>query len=161
MEIRPAIADDVPALQAIYDPHTLSSHTTFHTEPMPAGVWLERLASPHPGDQILVAVEGDRVLGAAWSTGFRPRAAYDATRETSVYLADDATGRGIGRSLYDVLLARLTEVGVHTVVAGVALPNDPSVALHRACGFTDVGVLRQVGHKLDRWIDVRWFQKLL
>lgn len=161
MEIRPATAADVPGLQAIYDPHTLRSHSTFHTEPMPAGVWLERLASPHPGDQVLVAVDEGRPLGAAWSTGFRPRAAYDATRETSVYLADDATGRGIGRRLYDVLLGRLAEVGMHTAVAAVALPNDASVALHRACGFTDVGVLREVGHKLDRWIDVRWFQKML
>ncbi|WP_167880641.1 GNAT family N-acetyltransferase [Nocardioides guangzhouensis] len=161
MEIRPATAADVPGLQAIYDPHTLSSHTTFHTEPVPAGVWLERLASPHAGDQILVAVDEGRALGAAWSTAFRPRAAYDATRETSVYLADDATGRGIGRGLYDVLLGRLAEVGVHTAVAAVALPNDASVALHRACGFADVGVLCEVGHKLDRWIDVRWFQKML
>jgi phosphinothricin acetyltransferase len=161
MEIRPATADDVPGLRAVYDPHTTGSHTTFHTEPVPAGVWLERLASPHHGDRVLVAVEHARVLGAAWSTAFRPRPAYDATRETAVYLADDATGRGIGRRLYDALLADLAEVGVHTAVAGVALPNDASVALHRACGFTDVGVLREVGHKLDRWIDVRWFQKML
>jgi phosphinothricin acetyltransferase len=108
-----------------------------------------------------VAVEHDRVLGTAWSTEYRAKQAYDATRETSVYLADDAAGRGLGRALYDVLLGRLTESGMHTAVAGVALPNDASVALHAACGFEVIGNFREVGHKFGRWIDVVWFQKML
>lgn len=161
MEIRSATPDDVPGLQAVYDPHTLGSHSTFHTEPVPAGVWLHRLASTHPGDHVVVAVEDGRVLGSAWSTEYRAKAAYGASRETSVYLADDATGRGLGRLLYDDLLARLTEAGMHTALAGVALPNAPSVALHRSCGFEAIGTYREVGHKFDRWIDVLWFQKML
>jgi phosphinothricin acetyltransferase len=161
MEIRTAVAEDVPGLQAIYDPHTLGSHSTFHTEPVPPEVWHGRLASAHPGDHVLVAVEDARVLGAAWSTEYRSKSGYAATRETSVYLADGAGGRGLGRALYDELLGRLTAAGMHTAVAGVALPNDASVALHTACGYEAVGTFREVGQKLGRWIDVRWFQKML
>lgn len=161
MEIRTAVADDVPGLQAVYDPHTAGSHSTFHTEPVAPEVWLGRLASDHPGDQVVVGVEGGRVLGTAWSTEYRPKSGYDATRETSVYLADGATGRGLGRALYDDLLGRLTEAGMHTAVAGVALPNDASVALHTACGYEVIGNFREVGHKFGRWIDVLWFQKML
>ena len=161
MEIRTAVADDIPGLQAIYDPHTLTSHSTFHTEPVPPAVWHGRLGSDHPGDHVVVAAEDGRVLGVAWSTEYRSKRGYDATRETSVYLADGASGRGLGRALYGELLGRLTAAGMHTAVAGVALPNDASIALHTACGYEVVGTFREVGQKLGRWIDVLWFQRLL
>ncbi|KRE96193.1 hypothetical protein ASG76_03920 [Nocardioides sp. Soil774] len=63
--------------------------------------------------------------------------------------------------MYDALLAPLADDGVHLVVAAVALPNPASLALHHACGFTEVGTMREVGRKTDRWIDVAWLQKLL
>jgi len=78
-----------------------------------------------------------------------------------VYLEESARGHGLGRRLYDELLARLTEAGMHTAVALVALPNPGSVALHRATGFTEVGVMREVGWKQDRWVDTAWFQRPL
>ena len=124
-------------------------------------MWHARLASPHPGDHVVVAVEEDRVLGSASSTEYRSKRGYDATRETSVYLADGASGRGLGRALYGELLDRLTAAGMHTAVAGVALPNDASVALHTACGYEVIGSFREVGQKFGRWIDVLWFQKML
>jgi len=156
--IRDAVDADLDALKAMYDVECLHGYATFHTEPMPRSVWEARLASPHPGDVMLVAVEGDTVLGAAWSTEYRSRAAYDATRECSVYLAAEGQGRGLGRQLYDALLPRLRDAGVHTVLAGIALPNEASVRLHEAVGFTTVGTMREVGRKLDRWIDVEFFQ---
>ena len=91
-------------------------------------------------------------------SAYRPRPAYARTREISVYLAADARGRGLGRLLYDALLPRLRDDGVHTAVALIALPNDASLALHRACGFAQVGVLREVGRKFDTWIDTAWLQ---
>ena len=161
MEIRTAAPADIPGLRAIHDPHSLGTHTTFHTEPVPPEVWRGRLASPHPGDHVVVAVEDDLVLGSAWSTEYRSKRGYDATRETSVYLADGASGRGLGRALYGELLGRLTAAGMHTAVAGVALPNDASIALHTACGYEVIGNFREVGQKFGRWIDVLWFQKML
>ena len=93
------------------------------------------------------------VVGYAYSSSYRPRPAYARTREVSVYLDDSARGQGLGRQLYDELLARLRADGVHQVLAVIALPNDASEALHRSCGFSRVGLLPEVGWKFDRWID--------
>ena len=159
--IRDAVDADLDALKAMYDQECLFGQATFHTEPMPRSLWENRLASPHPGDQMLVAVEDDVVLGAAWSTEYRNRAAYDGTREVSVYLTPEGQGRGLGRQLYGVLVPRLRSAGVHTLLAVVALPNDASVRLHESVGFTRVGTFREVGRKFDRWIDVTFLQLLL
>ena len=110
---------------------------------------------------MLVADDGDGVLGYSYSSTYRPRAAYGRTRESSVYLAPRARGRGLGRSLYDALLEAMRTDGVRRVVAVVALPNDASRALHLACGFTSVGVLHEVGHKFGRWIDTELFERAL
>ena len=98
------------------------------------------------------------VLGYASSAPYRPRPAYAHTREASVYLTDGARGRGCGRLLYDALLTALRADGVHLVVAVIALPNDASVALHRAFGFTSVGRAARGGPQvrpLDRHRAVR------
>ncbi|GEP40046.1 hypothetical phosphinothricin N-acetyltransferase [Nocardioides psychrotolerans] len=159
--IRPATTADLSGIKAIYDHQVEHAISTFDVEPPPVGYWEARLASTDVGDHLLVAEDGDRpedgpgphVLGYAYSSTYRPRTAYARTRETSVYLVDGAGGRGIGRALYDDLLARLRADRIHTVLAVVALPNPASEALHRACGFERVGVLPDVGHKLGRWID--------
>ena len=79
----------------------------------------------------------------------------------SVYLAEGARGRGLGRTLYAALLARLDAAPqVHTQVAVIALPNDASEALHRSLGFERVGVLREVGHKFGRYVDTAWYQRM-
>ena len=148
--VRDAGRADLPAVKAVYDEQVTGGVATFDTVAPPLTSWEERLASPH---HFLVAVDGADLLGFAYSTTFRPRAAYDRTREVSVYLDATARGRGVGRALYDVLLARLRADGVHTVLAVVATPNPASEALHRACGFTQVGLLPEVGHKLGRWVD--------
>ncbi|HWI42655.1 MAG TPA: GNAT family N-acetyltransferase [Nocardioides sp.] len=162
--IRDATDADLDGVAAIYAREVASGYATFDTEPPPRGRWENKLSATHPGDHFLVAVEpapdGDRVLGFAYSGPYRLRGAYANTREVTVYLAPDAAGRGLGRSLYDVLLARLDTAGVRTALAGVALPNDASEGLHRACGFERVGVMREVGHKHGRWIDVAWWQRM-
>lgn len=156
--IRTASAADLPAVKAIYDVQVAEGIATFDTEPPPLSHWQHRLSSMEPGDRLLVAVDDSTVLGYASASSYRPRPAYRRTRETSVYVARDAQGRGIGRRLYDELLAGLRADGMHTAVAVVALPNPASQALHRACGFAPVGVLREVGHKFGRWIDTEWWQ---
>lgn len=93
------------------------------------------------------------MVGYAYSSSYRPRPAYARTREVSVYLDAAARGQGHGRALYDDLLGRLVGDDVHQVLAVIALPNDGSEALHRACGFSRLGVLPEVGRKFDRWID--------
>jgi len=152
MVIRAATEQDLPAIKGIYDHEVLTGIATFDTEPPPLEKWAALLASAEPGDHVLVAEIDGSVVGYAYSTMYRPRLAYARTRETSVYLAPEATGRGLGRLLYDDLLARLRADGMHVALAVIALPNPASEALHRAFGFDRVGVLPEVGHKFGRWI---------
>lgn len=158
MRIRSATEADLPTVSAIYAREAREGYATFDLEPRPMALWEEKLAGE---DHFLVAEHEGGVIGYASSAPFRPKPAYGHTRETGVYVAPGRQGLGTGRALYDELLARLVDDGVHTVVAGVALPNPASLALHRACGFEQVGVMREVGRKLDRWIDLAWLQKVL
>ncbi|HEY3534750.1 MAG TPA: GNAT family N-acetyltransferase [Pedococcus sp.] len=159
--VRDATPADVPAMAAIYDEQVRHSVATFDTEPRGAASLSDKLASAGRGDLVLVAADGDEVLGYAYSGPFRPRAAYAHTKEVSVYVAAPARGRGVATALYRELLARLdAEPSVHTQLAVIALPNDASEALHRAFGFERVGVLREVGHKLGRFVDTAWWQRL-
>ena len=161
MLIRPATEADLPAVKAIYDHQVLTGTATFDTEPPPVDYWRARLESTETGDHLLVAAEGEAVLGYAYSASYRSRPAYARTREVSVYLALEAVGRGLGRLLYDELLARLRADGVHTVLAVIATPNPASEALHRACGFERVALLPEVGYKFGRWIDTAFWALVL
>lgn len=159
MRLRPATDADLDAVAAIYDREVREGTATFDLEPPPRAKWEDLLSSAHPGDHFLVADDGGTVLGFAYSSSFRPKGAYDGTREVTIYLDPAAVGRGLGRRLYDELLARMRAGGVRTALACISLPNDASEALHRACGFQRQGELREVGRKFDRWIDVVWWQK--
>lgn len=159
--IRPATEADLPAVKEIYDAQVREGISTFEVDPPPQSYWEQRLGSAEPGDRFLVAATDEGVVGYAYSSSFRPRHGYRHTRETSVYVGVQAQGQGVGRRLYDDLLDGLRADDVHLVVAVVALPNPASQALHQACGFSPVGVLREVGHKFGRWIDTEWWQLTL
>lgn len=161
MDIRRALPADLPVVAGIYGREAREGHATFDLEPRPIELWEERLAARGPGEHFLVAEHEGVVVGYATSSTFRPKPAYLHTRETTVYVAPGGQGRGTGRALYGALLGLLADDSVHLVVAAVALPNPASLALHRACGFEDVGTMRQVGRKFDRWIDVTWLQRVL
>ena len=152
--VRSADPADLPRIAAIYDDQVRTAISTFDLEPPPLSYWEARLASAAPGDHVLVACSSSgEVVGYAYSSSYRPRPAYERTREVSVYLAASARGLGLGRALYDELQDRLRADGMHQVLAVIALPNEASEALHRSCGFSRVGVLPEVGWKFDRWID--------
>ncbi|SDN74992.1 phosphinothricin acetyltransferase [Klenkia soli] len=160
MTVRPATAEDAAAITAVYAHHVLHTLATFDLVPPTVEQRLAWLAE-HPGGRhrALVAERDGMVVGFAASGPFRPRPAYDATVETSVYLAPDAVGQGLGRELYTALFEVLAGEGVHRALAVIAQPNPASEALHRAFGFTRVGTFGEVGHKFGRWVDVAWFQK--
>ncbi|WP_210441217.1 GNAT family N-acetyltransferase [Nocardioides xinjiangensis] len=159
MDIRRALPADLDTVADIYGREAREGHATFDVEPRPTTWWEEKLAATD--DHFLVAEHQGRVVGYATSGAFRPKPAYRHTRESTVYVAPGHQGLGTGRALYDALLAGLADDGVHLVVAAVALPNPASLALHRACGFEEVGVMREVGRKLGRWVDLAWLQKVL
>lgn len=161
LAIRPALAVDVAAIRAIYGHAVQATVATFDLENPEPEYWLDKIGRQGDGDHVLVAAEGGAVVGFAYSGPFRPRPAYALTRETSVYVAPGELGRGVGRTLYEALLARLRADGMHLAVAVVALPNPASVALHEHTGFAEVGTVREIGRKFGRWVDTRWYQRVL
>lgn len=121
-----------------------------------------RIAGERPGfHPWLVAEEDERALGFASSSPFRSRHAYRWSVETSIYIAADACGRGIGRALLSAMTELLAAQGYVTAIGAIALPNPASVALHQALGFVPAGTYRGTGFKLGQWIDVGLWQKEL
>jgi L-amino acid N-acyltransferase YncA len=159
--VRPATVADLAGAAAIYDEQVRTGISTFDLEPPPVVYWEHHLESTEPGDHFLVADDGGDIVGFAYSSSYRPRPAYNLTRETSVYLSERARGQGLGRRMYDELLERVRTDGMHVVLALVAQPNPASMALHEACGFEHLGTMREVGRKFDRWLDTAWYQKIL
>jgi phosphinothricin acetyltransferase len=121
----------------------------------------ERIGTALSSHAWLILESAGRVAGYAYGGPFRSRAAYRWSAEVSVYLERGFERRGGGRSLYQALFSRLSERGFRTAVAGMTLPNDASVALHRAMGFEPVGTYRAIGWKLGAWHDVAWMQRPL
>ena len=161
--IRPARAEDGAALAALYAPFVRETVVTFEVEPPDADEMAARVAATlAAGRPWLVAEDaGGRVVGYAYASAWKGRCAYRDVVESTVYVAREAHGRGLGRALMERLLADLAASGFHTVLAGIALPNDASVALHEALGYHQVGRLEEVGHKLGRRIDVGYWQRRL
>ncbi len=134
---------------------------TFDVEPLPVTTWRERFAGAREAGRpwrVAEAEDGGGVVGYATASAFRPKAAYGATVETTIYLAPGRGGHGLGTALLGALLAACADAGFHRAVAGVTLPNPASVALHERLGFTPVGVFSEVGHKHGAWHDVGWWQ---
>jgi phosphinothricin acetyltransferase len=159
-KLRDATPDDAPAIADIYAGYVRDSIATFELVPPDADEMRRRIARVTATWPWMVAEADGRVLGWAYAIGWKERAAYRHSAETTIYLDAGATGRGLGRRLYGALLERLPALGVRVAIGGVSLPNPASVALHEALGYEPVGVFREVGWKFDRWIDVGYWQKV-
>ena len=160
--IRPAVETDAAAIAAIYAHYVRETTITFEEDVVTPGDMGARMAAvAAAGLPWLVVSRGPDVYGYAYATPWRPRTAYRFSAETTVYLAHDAVGRGLGTRVYTDLLARLTDLGLHVALGGIALPNAASVALHESCGFRKVAHLSEVGFKFGRWVDVGYWQRAL
>jgi phosphinothricin acetyltransferase len=169
---------DLEGLTDLYNHYVRETAVTFDTEPFSPGQrrpWLlsHRKDGPH---RLLVARERGghargaaetpegargRLLGYAHSSPFKPRAAYATSVECTVYVAPDAGGRGVGTLLYRHLFEALAGEDVHRAYAGITVPNEASVRLHRRFGFEWCGVYREAGRKFGRYHDVERFEKAL
>ncbi|MBA5689092.1 arsinothricin resistance N-acetyltransferase ArsN1 family B [Rugamonas apoptosis] len=162
MHIRDAIADDARTIAAIYNPYIANTTISFEEQPVTDAEMARRIAEVQGAGLPWLVIEQDgAVLGYAYATKWRVRHAYRFSVESSVYLAPQAAGQGVGTRLYTALLERLRDGGCHLVIGGVALPNAASVALHEKLGFEKVAQFREVGFKFDRWLDVGYWQKAL
>lgn len=101
----------------------------------------------------------DAICGYAYGTPHRARQAYQRSVETSVYVSSKFRGRGVGTELYKALFESLSQKGYHNAFAGITMPNDASVSLHRSLGFESIGTFREVGFKFGNWHDVSWWQR--
>ena len=101
------------------------------------------------------------MAGYVETSRFRPQDSYDTAIETSIYVAPDQAGHGVGSALYDALFARLEQSDLHRAFAVIALPNDASVAIHERFGFVHRGTLTEAGRKFGRWLDVAYFERPL
>lgn len=159
--IRNARSNDLTAIVELYNHYIEHSPATFDLTPFAVSdrrVWFTTFME-RGRYQLLVAEEEGSIVGSAWSHQFRRKAAYDPSVETSVYVNPRALGRGIGAALYERLIERLGDEDVHRAYAGITLPNDASIALHRRFGFEEIGVFREVGRKFDRYWDVQWMER--
>jgi L-amino acid N-acyltransferase YncA len=160
--IRPAEPGDLDAVAAIFSHYVTTSVITFEATPPTAEDWGRTRDDLAARGLPFVVCECDgRVAGYAYAAPWRTKPAYRHTVESTVYLAPDRTGRGLGRRLLRALQQRCELAGVEQMIAVIADSGDPvtaSVALHRACGFTDAGRLRNVGRKHGRLIDTLLMQ---
>lgn len=159
--IRLATFDDAEPIRLIYNREVTSSTVTFDLVPRTLEdqhAWLDAHAGAHPA---VVAVILGEVVGFGSLSSYRDRPAYATTVEDSVYVRHDQRGQGIGLLLLEELVRLGRSHGFHAMMARVVGGHDASISLHRACGFELVGVEREVGRKLGRWLDVVLMQRLL
>ncbi len=143
LKIRPATVADAASLLAIYRPFVESTAVSFET-----GQWL-------------LAERAGQCIGYAYGSAHRERSAYRWSVEVSAYVHPSHHRQGVGRTLYERLLEDLARKGFCNAYAGVTMPNEGSIALHRSLSFESIGVFKAVGRKFGKWHDVAWFQRAL
>lgn len=158
--IRPVTLQDASAIVNIYNYYILHSVATFETEALEVREMEDRLKVHDPYYPWIVWDNG-KVLGYAYATRWKARAAYKHSVEISVYVHTDHHGKGIGGQLYESLLELLKEMDIHAVLGGIALPNETSIKLHEKFGFEKVAQLREVGFKHGAWRDVGYWELIL
>ena len=156
--IRDARPEDASALLDIYRPFVIDTAVSFELEPPTIEEFQRRMASAQSQWAWLVAECEGMVAGYAYASAFRTRAAYRWTTETSAYVHPAHRGRGVAGALYRRLFEVLVDKGFCNAYAGIALPNDASVAFHKSLGFTPVGVFHRAGWKFGKWHDVSWWE---
>ncbi len=156
--IRPPRDADFAAIAAITNVYIATTTIHFGYDPITAVDIRAMYDREHPW---LVGEVDGVVIAYAKAGTWRARAAYRWTAETGVYVAEHAHRRGHGRAIYVALLGELAARGFHSAIAGITLPNEPSIAMHEALGFLPVGIVREAGRKFDAWHDVGFWQKRL
>jgi L-amino acid N-acyltransferase YncA len=164
--IRPATPADIPAITAIYGHYVLTNTATFELDPPDETEMAARMAGVHTSNLPYLVAQSEeepngQLVGYAYAHLFHARPGYRFTIEDSVYIDHAFTGRGIGTLLLGALLDRCRATGARQMIAAIGGDNPASIKLHAAHGFEHAGVLRSVGYKFDRWLDVTYMQRAL
>lgn len=159
MQIRPATLADAQAIADIYNPYIRDTTITFEYDSVTAEDMAARIGKTQKTfDWLVLEDDAGKLLGYAYYGKFRERKAYDGTVETSIYFDKTAIGKGYGRVLYTALLEAIRVRGFREVIGCLALPNEPSIALHEKMGFAKVGYFPGTGYKFGRYVDVGFWQ---
>jgi phosphinothricin acetyltransferase len=158
MNIRFATESDQQAIMDIYNDAVQNTTATFDTEPRSLQnqmEWFRKHKKNHP---VFVAEENNNVLGWASLSPWSDRCAYDTTVEVSVYIHKDSRGRGIGSKLLEVVTKEGRKVNNHTVISRITQGNEVSIHIHEKLGYHHIGVMKEVGFKFGKFLDVHMMQ---
>jgi phosphinothricin acetyltransferase len=159
--IEPGREDDLPAIVDILNYTIMNSNATLAAQPVSVAErreWFERFAPTGPY-RLLVARRGSRILGYAASQPYREHEGFRETVEVSIALDITSRSQGVGTALYRALFGYLADEPLHVALAGIVLPNDASVALHRKLGFTEVGIFHEYAVKNGQYLSSIWMER--
>lgn len=159
--IRNIKSKDLQRVCEIYNHYVLTTNASFEIYPVTVDEMEKRMQDYTANYPWLVYEQVGVVRGFAYASKWRPRPAYRFTAEVTIYLDKEHLGLGIGKQLYQELFSRLKTQGIHSMIAAIALPNENSQGLHESFGFKQVAHFKDMGYKLDQWIDVGYWQKML
>jgi phosphinothricin acetyltransferase len=159
--VRPVIVEDAQSICGIYNHYVKTTVITFEEAPVSRDEMEGRIKTVVAKYPWLVWEEEGEVLGYACLNKWRDRASYRHSAEDSIYIKNEARGRGIGKTLLAALVEEARQRGVHALVAGITLPNESSVGLHEGFGFKKVAEFAEIGYKMDRWLNVGYWQLIL
>lgn len=159
--IRPAKVADAPRICEIYNHHVRETVVTFEEQPVADDEMARRIAETTAEYPWLVSELDGAMVGYAYASSWKRRSSYRYAVESTIYLAPEFHGRGLGSGLYRALIAEMRARGFHCAIGGVALPNPASIALHEKLGYKHIGQFREVGWKFSTWVDVGYWELLL
>ncbi len=160
MNIRKVELNDAAQIAEIYNHYILNTHHTFETEALSAQEMEKRIGKIYEKYPYLVAEIDGEIQGYIYATQFRMRQAYRYAVEVSIYVKNQQKQKGIGSELYKGFFEMLEDTDIHTVLAGISLPNDASIRFHEKLGYEKVAHFKEVGYKLGRWVDVGFWERL-
>jgi len=152
---------DYEAIREIYNYYILNSISTFELEPVSIDEVTKRISLVTQKYPWIVYEENNTIIGYAYANDWKTRKAYRYTVESTVYLKNGNSGKGIGSALYTFLLKELKQIGIHAVIGGISLPNDASISLHEKLGFKKIARFKEVGYKFNKWIDVGYWELII
>lgn len=159
--IRPVTIHDSSAIVEIYNYYILNTFITFEVELLDVQQMFNRIKTISKHYPWVVYEENNEIQGFAYAKQFRTRNAYVHTVESTVYLKPNVVHKGIGTKLYQELIYLLQEMDFHAVISRISMPNDESISFHKKFGFKEAGLLKEIGYKFNRWIDVAYLQMIL
>jgi len=159
--IRNVKVEDAAQICSIYNYYIQNTTITFEEIDLSETEMSERIEKISSKFPYLVYIEGENIIGYAYATEWRVRAAYKNSVETTVYLKQGHEGKGIGKQLYSELIKQIDKKGFHVIIGGIALPNHASIALHEKLGFVKVAHFKEVGYKFQKWVDVGYWELIL